>query len=187
MDALQRTKVGLIRRPPADWRQVLTYDPTRPKQWISTLGALVAASFLLVVLFSVAVVVIQPFLLLFHTTPYPNLATVSFNTFLIAGSLCLLSFSYLTIRLFRYWLLRWFPGDIVIIVWRGFFYYLNLCIKILAGLFFAAIVGYVLLKVSQDALAWLKFGDKLVYIYRQFFEIFFKFLDWIGLTAIIPS
>ncbi len=168
MDALQRTKVGLIRRPPADWRQVLTHDPTRPKQWISTLGALVAASFLLVVLFSMAVVVIQPFLLLFHTTPYPNLATVSLTTFLVASMFFLLSIP----RSKQFYKARR-------IIKKGLFILL-----MLLGLYLTA---WFLALVIQEALGWLKFGDKLVYIYRQFFEIFFKFLDWIGLTAIIPS
>lgn len=184
---MQRTRVGLIRRTPSDWRDILTHDPTRPKDWISTISALIAAAFLLVVLFSLAVVLIWPFLLIWHITPYPNLATVSFTTFLVAGSLFLLATGYMTFRLFRYWLLRWFPGDTVIIWRQKIIYGLKMIVKITAALIFAALAGYFLFRVSQDALAWLNFDEKLVIIYQQFFEWLFKIFDLIGLSKILPT
>jgi hypothetical protein len=95
MELMQRTKVGLIRRQPQDWCEMLTADPTKPRNWtnywLSILSGIAIMISLLALLFCVAVILIQPFLLLWHETPYPNLATVSFTTFLGALTLFLLS------------------------------------------------------------------------------------------------
>jgi len=89
------------RQQPKEWLEILTDDPARPKN-----GGISEASIVSVCLFAAALVfifslvIIRPFLLSYHATAYPFLATASFTSIaLVGGALALLIIITITILL----------------------------------------------------------------------------------------
>jgi hypothetical protein len=79
----------IVRKPPPnepqEWVEVLTAEPTRRSALVIEASALGMSLLFFSIIFAAAVIVIQPFLLIFYDTVYPNLATVSFTSVSLAA------------------------------------------------------------------------------------------------------
>ena len=142
---------------PDDWKLVLTAVPGPRWPWISYLTALVAALFVAGLLFSASVIIIQPFFLLFYSTLYPNLATVSFTSITLAvlglGLASLTTLAFILRLPVLATALKVFTGLAAGLVTVGFFYLLS-----------KEIVVWVLTSagVTRFLNAWLDFFQKIL-------------------------
>jgi hypothetical protein len=98
--------VKIVRKPPPneppEWVELLTVEPTQRSALVIEASALGMSVLFFSIIFAAAVIVIQPFLLIFYNTVYPHLATVSFTSVsLAAGWLALLLMFFVLSRLIR--------------------------------------------------------------------------------------
>jgi hypothetical protein len=154
MDLMVRTKVGLIRRPLVDPVEILTHDPTRPKEAISTISAILVVLTSLSLLFFLAVIVVWPFLLLWHTTPYPNLATVSFTTFLTAAAIFLITAYFSALLLFRWTVIHFCLGDVVLQIWTWLLKFLKWSAIVMFGVVAITFVASFIFFFGREATWW---------------------------------
>jgi hypothetical protein len=116
-------------RQPREWVEILTADPARPNRLVTEVSALGVSLFVVGLLFALSTIIIQPFLLLYHATKYPNLATTSFTSIaLAAGALTLVTLAFLFLILRPYLRLLFIAigvvASLIIVVVVGTFFFL---------------------------------------------------------------
>jgi hypothetical protein len=161
--ALARRKPQPLRQPTDEWVKILTADPARPQRPLVTeISAAGVGLFAGSLLFFLGTILIQPFLLYFHITKYPNLAASSFTSIaLAAGALTLVTLSFLYLIL------------------RPYLFLVNFAFGIVAGLLVAVIVGTFFFLFGREVILWLLNPDGWPRIVNAFKDLFQFILDFL--------
>ncbi len=94
--ALMRRSSLARRNQPEDWVAILTADPVRRKRWVTDASIMGVTLFVTSLMFTLAVIIVQPVLLMYHSTLYPNLATLAFTSLILPTV-------WLTVVTYRFW------------------------------------------------------------------------------------
>lgn len=123
---------------PEDWPQILCEAPGPRSAWPGQITAFAAVLFSAGLLFSACVILIQPFFLLFYSSRYPNLASVSFTSISLAVLGLSLSVLLSLMVILRPWLRM-----------------LSMAIKVIIGIAVAGVMFAFFLLLTHEILLWI--------------------------------